>query len=73
MFTKNKSATIKNYIEVIFAAMLIVFGISFLAWNQGNNFSNMGATAFLISGIMIIIKANWEHKKRSNKRKEEDS
>lgn len=73
MFTKNNSTTIKNYIEVIFAAILIVFGISFLAWNQGNNFSNMGATAFLISGVMIIIKANWEHKNRRDKEKKEDS
>ena len=70
MFTKKQSATIKNYIEVLFAAMLVVFGISFLVWDKGNHFSNMGATAFLLSGVMIIIKANWEHKKRKHREEE---
>lgn len=70
MFTKKQSATIKNYIEVFFAAMLIVFGISFLIWDKGNHFNNMGATAFLLSGVMIIIKANWEHKKRKHYKEE---
>jgi len=70
MFREKQSATIKNYIEVFFAAVLIVFGISFLLWNKGNQFSNMGATAFLLSGVMIILKANWEYKKRKHQEEE---
>ncbi len=70
MFIKKQSATIKNYIEVFFAAILIVFGISFLLWNKGNYFNTMGATSFLLSGVMIIIKANWEHKRRKHREEE---
>jgi hypothetical protein len=70
MFTKKQSAIIKNYIEVFFAAVLIVFAVSFLLWNKGNHFNNMGATAFLLSGVMIILKANWEYKKRKYQKEE---
>lgn len=71
MFTKKQTATMKNYIEVFFAAILIVFSISFLLWDKGNQFSTMGASAFLLSGVMIIIKANWEHKKRKHQEEED--
>ena len=70
MFTNKQSATIKNYIEVFFAAVLIVFGISFLILNKGNQPQIMGASAFLVSGIMIIIKANWEYKRRKHYKEE---
>jgi len=68
--TKEKELSIKAYIQVFIAAVLIVFGISFLLWNKGNQFSNMGATAFLLSGVMIILKANWEYKKRKHQEEE---
>ncbi|MDD3602488.1 MAG: hypothetical protein PHZ17_04120 [Sulfurovum sp.] len=64
MLTQNQSATVKNFIEVFIAAILIVFGFSALAWSQSNHFTDMGATAFCIAGVLIIIKANWEYRKR---------
>ncbi|RRS31412.1 MAG: hypothetical protein P794_03910 [Epsilonproteobacteria bacterium (ex Lamellibrachia satsuma)] len=72
MSTKDQAKTIKNYIEVFFAAILIVSSLSFLVWNQGNHFSNTGAIAFFIAGILIIIKikANWEYKQRKHQKQE---
>jgi len=70
MPTKDQAKTIKNYIEVFFAAFLIVSSLSFLVWNQGNHFSNTGAIAFFIAGILIIIKANWEYKQRKHQKQE---
>ena len=70
MPTKDQAKTIKNYIEVFFAAILIVSSLSFLVWNQGNHFSNTGAIAFFIAGILIIIKANWEYKQRKHQKQE---
>lgn len=64
MITQEKAATVKNYIEVFLAALLIVFGLSALAWSQSNHFTNLGAIAFCIAGLLIIIKANYEYKKR---------
>lgn len=65
MITQEKAATVKNYIEVFFAAALIVFGLSALAWSQSNHFTNLGAVAFCIAGLLIIIKANYEYKKEN--------
>jgi len=70
MPTKDQAKTIKNYIEVFFAAFLIVSSLSFLVWNQGNHFSNSGAIAFFIAGVLIIIKANWEYKQRKHQEQE---
>jgi len=70
MPTKDQEKTIKNYIEVFFAAFLIVSSLSFLVWNQGNHFSNSGAIAFFIAGVLIIIKANWEYKQRKHQKQE---
>jgi len=53
MPTKDQAKTIKNYIEVFFAAFLIVSSLSFLVWNQGNHFSNSGAIAFFIAGVSL--------------------
>jgi uncharacterized membrane protein len=64
--TKEQTISIKSYIQVFIAALLIVFGMSFLMENQGNQFTNMGATSFIISGILIIIKETWEYKKRKH-------
>lgn len=64
MITQEKAATVKNYIEVFFAVVLIVFGLSALTWKETNHFTNMGAISFCIGGLLIIIKANWEYKKR---------
>jgi len=66
MITQEKAATVKNYIEVFFAAALIVFGLSALAWSQSNHFTNLGAIAFCIAGLLIIVKANWEYRKRKS-------
>jgi len=68
MPTKDQAKTIKNYIEVFFAAFLIVSSLSFLVWNQGNHFSNSGAIAFFIAGVLMIIKANWEYKQRKHQK-----
>jgi len=70
MPTKDQAKTIKNYIEVFFAAFLIVSSLSFLVWNQGNHFSNTGAIAFFIAGILIIIKKNLEYKQRKHQKQE---
>jgi F0F1-type ATP synthase assembly protein I len=70
MPTKDQAKTIKNYIEVFFAAFLIVSSLSFLVWNQGNHFSNSGAIAFFIAGVLMIIKANWEYKQRKHQKQE---
>lgn len=70
MPTKDQEKTIKNYIEVFFAAFLIVSSLSFLVWNQGNHFSNSGAIAFFIAGILIIIKVNWEYKQHKRQKQE---
>jgi uncharacterized membrane protein len=70
MLNKDQTETLKNYIEVFFAAFLIVSSLSFLVWNQGNHFSNSGAIAFFIAGILIIIKANWEYKQRKHQKQE---
>ena len=70
MPTKDQAKTVKNYIEVFFAAILIVSSLSFLVWNQGNHFSNTGAIAFFIAGVLIIIKANWEYKQRKHQKQE---
>ena len=70
MPTKDQAKTIKNYIEVFFAAILIVSSLSFLVWNQGNHFSNTGAIAFFLAGILIIIKANWEYKQSKHQKQE---
>lgn len=70
MPTKDQEKTIKNYIEVFFAAFLIVSSLSFLVWNKGNHFSNSGAIAFFIAGVLIIIKANWEYKQRKYQKQE---
>ena len=67
---KDQAKTIKNYIEVFFAAILIVSSLSFLVWNQGNHFNNSAAIAFFIAGILIIIKANWEYKQRKHQKQE---
>lgn len=64
MMTQEQTATVKNYIEVFLAALLIVFGLSALAWSKSNHFTNLGAVAFCIAGLLIIIKANYEYKKR---------
>lgn len=72
MFTKNQSTTVKNFIEVFFAAILIVFSMSSLIWSHNNHFINMGASAFFISGVLIIIKANWEYKKRKQQEQNEN-
>ena len=66
MITQERAATVKNYIEVFVAALLIVFGLSALAWSQSNHFTNLGAVAFCIVGLLIIIKANYEYKKRKS-------
>ncbi len=68
MPTKDQAKTIKNYIEVFFAAFLIVSSLSFLVWNQGNHFTNSGAIAFFIAGVLMIIKANWEYKQRKHQK-----
>ena len=68
MPTKDQAKTIKNYIEVFFAAFLIVSSLSFLFWNKGNHFSNSGAIAFFIAGVLMIIKANWEYKQRKHQK-----
>jgi len=70
MFTKEQEATLKNYIEVFSGVILIVFAISYIATNQENQFNNMGAISFMLAGIFMILKANWEWKKR--KRQSED-
>ena len=70
MPTKDQEKMIKNYIEVFFAAFLIVSSLSFLVWNQGNHFSNTGAIAFFIAGVLIIIKNNWEYKQRKHQKQE---
>ncbi len=70
MPTKDQAKTIKNYIEVFFAAILIVSSLSFLVWNQGNHFSNTGAIAFFVAGILIIIKNNLEYKQRKHQKQE---
>ncbi len=70
MFTKEQEATLKNYIEVFSGAILIVFAISYIATNQENHFNNMGAISFLLAGIFIILKANWEWKKRKRQTEE---
>jgi len=62
--TKEQAISIKSYIQVFIAAMLIVFGVTFLMGNHGNHFTHMGAVSFIISGILIIIKENWEYRKR---------
>jgi len=72
MLNKDQTETLKNYIEVFFAAFLIVSSLSFLVWNQGNHFSNSGAIAFFIAGILIIIKANWEYKQRKHQKQESE-
>lgn len=72
MFTKDQENTLKNYIEVFVGAMLIVFGVSYILWNKGNYFNNMAAVSFTIAGALIIIKSNWEYKKRKKHQKQEE-
>jgi hypothetical protein len=66
MPTKDQAKTIKNYIEVFFAAFLIVSSISFLVWNKGNHFNNTGAIAFFVAGV-------WEYKKRKQKNNNQET
>jgi len=62
--TKEQTISIKSYIQVFIATLLIVFGMSFLMDDKGNHFTNMGAISFIVSGLLIIVKENWEHRKR---------
>ena len=68
--TKEKELSIKAYIQVFIAALLIVFGASLLLGDQGNQFTNMGAISFIISGVFIIIKGNYEYRKRVQHKEE---
>jgi uncharacterized membrane protein YdjX (TVP38/TMEM64 family) len=70
MFTKDQEVKLKNYIEAFTGALLMVISISYIASNQENQFNNMGAISFMLAGIFMILKANWEWKKR--KRQSED-
>ena len=68
--TKKQELSIKGYIQVFIAALLIVFGVSSLMGVQGNQFTNMGAISFIISGVLIIIRENWKYRKRAQYKEE---
>ena len=70
MFTKDQEMKLRNYIEAFTGVLLIVISISYIATNQENQFNNMAAISFMLAGIFMILKANWEWKKR--KRQAED-
>jgi sulfite exporter TauE/SafE len=70
VFAKDQEMKLRNYIEVFTGVLLIVISISYIATNQENLFNNMAAISFMLAGIFMILKENWEWKKR--KREAED-
>ena len=64
MFTKEQEAIVRNVIEVVLASILIATSLNYMIKNP-NYFYNIGAISFLLAGVLIIVKANWEWKKRA--------